>query len=138
MDIITAIAAGTKALEALKTVQDINKSYDAATWKAKVAELMSDVADMKLALIEANDKIRMFEKEKDALTAKVLFKAEQTKYENGHLFEVFENGEIAEFAFCQNCLTNGKFVRIARSANDHSAFCPGCKSHYDIRSVMYR
>ena len=51
MDIMTAIAAGTKAIEALKGIQDLNKAYDAATWKAKVAELMSDIADMKIALI---------------------------------------------------------------------------------------
>ena len=62
MDIITAIAAGTKALEALKAIQDINKAYDAATWKSKVAELMSDIADMKITLIEANDQIRDLEK----------------------------------------------------------------------------
>ena len=41
MDIMSAIAAGTKALEALKAIQDINKQYDAATWKGKVAELMN-------------------------------------------------------------------------------------------------
>ena len=138
MDIITAIAAGTKALEALKAVQDINKSYDAATWKAKVAELISDIADMKLALIEANDKIRALDMEKGELAAKVVFKAEKTTYEDGYLFEVFDNGEVAEFPFCQNCLTSGKYVRIARSPGSGSAFCPGCKTHYDIRSVMHR
>jgi hypothetical protein len=47
MDIMTAIAAGTRALEALKAIQDLNKRYDEATWKAKTAELISDIADMK-------------------------------------------------------------------------------------------
>jgi len=77
MDIMTAIAAGTKALEALKAIQDINKQYDAATWKAKVAELMSDIADMKLALIDANENIRQLENENKELATKVAFKAEK-------------------------------------------------------------
>ena len=48
MDLMTGIAAATKALEALKAIREIDKSLDAATWKAKVAELMGSVADMKL------------------------------------------------------------------------------------------
>ena len=57
MDIMTAIAAGTRALEVLKAVQELNKSYDEATWKAKTAELISDIADMKVALVEAHERI---------------------------------------------------------------------------------
>src|SRR6516225_4090569 len=115
MDIVTAITAGTKALEALKAIQDISKSYDAATWKAKVAELMSDIADMKLALIDANDKIRELEQENHALTERVRFKAEKITYERGLSYEIFDDGAVAEFPFCQNCMTSGKYVRIVRS-----------------------
>jgi hypothetical protein len=138
MDIISAISAGTRALEALKAVQDINKQYDAATWKARVAELMSDVADMKLALIDANDRIRKLNTEKKELSERISFKAEKTKYENGLLYEVFEDGTIAEFPFCQNCMTEGKYVRIVRAPIGGASHCPGCKAHYDTRSVMHR
>ena len=137
MDIMTAIAAGTKALEALRAIQDINKQYDAATWKAKVAELMSDVADMKLALIDANDQIRQLDNDRKELSSKVTFKAEKTKYENGLLYEIYEDGSAAEFPFCQNCLTSGKFVRLVRAMGG-TALCPGCKTQQDLRSVMHR
>ncbi len=137
MDIVAAIAAGTKAIEALKVIKDINKSFDDATWKGKVAELMSDIADMKMALIDANDKIRSLEKDKQDLAAKVVFKAENTVYENGFLYEVFDEGKVAEFPFCQKCLTDGSYIRIARSPGG-SCMCPGCKSHYDVLSVMHR
>ena len=104
----------------------------------KVAELMSDVADMKLALIDANENNRHLEKEKEELAAKLAFKAEKTKYENGFLYEVFEDETVAEFPFCQNCMTNGKFVRIIRGPDGSAAMCPGCKTAFDTRSVMYR
>jgi fumarate hydratase class II len=138
MDIMSAIAAGTKALEALKAIQDINKQYDAAAWKAKVAELMSDVADMKLALIDANENIRQLENEKKELNDRVAFKVEKTRYENGFLYEVFDNGTVAELPFCQNCMANGKLIRIARAPIGGGSHCPGCKTHYDTRSVMHR
>jgi hypothetical protein len=137
MDIVTAITAGTRALEVLKALQDLNKSYDAATWKGKVAELMSDIADMKFALIEANDKIRDLKEDNEQLSAKIVFKAEKTKYENGLRYEIYEDGTIAEFPFCQNCETNGKFIRITRALGN-IASCPGCKATYDMRSVMRR
>jgi hypothetical protein len=138
MDIMTGISAATKALEALKAIKDINKSFDAATWKAKVAELMSDIADMKVALIDANDKIRNLEKHNDELIEKVKFKAGKTKYEHGLEYEVFEDGTTAELPFCQHCMTTGKYVRIVRTPTGVSAICPGCKTSYDLRSVIYR
>jgi hypothetical protein len=137
MDLMTAIAAGTKALEALKAIQDIDKSLDAATWKAKVAELMVSIADMKLALVDANDTIHTLEREKNEFREKLAFKADRTVYENGLLYEVFANGEVAELPFCQRCWTEGKFIRLSR-ATSYTAQCAGCKTTFDYRSVMHR
>src|SRR6266478_2814329 len=99
MDLMTGIAAATKALEALKAIREIDKSFDTATWKAKVAELMGSVADTKLALIDANDTIRTLEKEKKDLGEKLALKAEKTIYKNGLLNEVFDTGNVAELPF---------------------------------------
>jgi hypothetical protein len=60
-------------------------------------------------------KIRDLEEVEEQLSAKILFKTEKTKYENGLRYEVFDNGSIAQFPFCQNCDTDGKLVRINRS-----------------------
>lgn len=137
MDIMSALTAGTKALEALKAIQEIDKSYDAAAWKAKVAELMSDIADMKMALIEANDKIRLLETQTEALSAQVKFKVERTVTErNGFVYEVFDGGSVADLPFCQNCTTGGKYVRIVRTPGN-TALCPACKTHFDMRSVLH-
>ena len=139
MDIITAIAAGTKALEALKAIQDMNKAYDSATWKGKVAELMSDIADMKIALIDANEQIRDLEKEKDLLMTMVAFKAENTINKNGFCYEVFDDDQVSHLPFCQYCMTNGKYVRISHSpSGGGSSICPSCKTHYDTRRIMYQ
>jgi len=139
MDIVAAIATGTKAIEVLKAIKDINKSFDDATWKGKVAELISDIADMKIALTEANDKVITLEKEKQDLLAKVIFKSEKTIYESGWLYEVFDDGKIAELPFCQSCTTDGNYVRISYAAlGQDKSMCPRCKTLYDTRRIMHR
>ena len=135
MDIMTAIAAGTRALEAVRAVQDLNKSYDEATWKAKTAELISDIADMKVTLVEAQERIRELQNQNEEQQARLIFKVEKTKYEKGWRYEIFEDGTIADFPFCQRCETEGKFVRIVRGPGAWSN-CPGCNATYDTRSVM--
>jgi hypothetical protein len=135
MDIMTAIAAGTRALEAVKAVQELNKSYDEATWKAKTAELISDIADMKVALVEAHERIRQLQNQNETLQDQLTFKAEKTKYLKGWRYEIFDDDTVADFPFCQRCETEGKFVRIVRGLGS-TANCPGYKGTYDLRSVM--
>jgi hypothetical protein len=90
---------------------------------------------MKIALVEAQARIRDLQSESETVKAKLLFKAEKTKYEKGWRYEVFEDGNVADFPFCQRCETEGKFVRIVRGLGAVSN-CPGCKATYDTRSVM--
>ena len=47
----------SKGLETLKIMREIDKDFDAAAYKAKIAELMGSVADAKIALIDANEQI---------------------------------------------------------------------------------
>ncbi len=57
MDIPIALTSLTKGLELLKAIREIDKNFDAATYKGKIAELMSTVADAKNALIEARHEL---------------------------------------------------------------------------------
>ncbi len=67
IDFAVAFTSLTKGLEALRAIQDIDKNLDAATYKAKIADLMSAVADAKLALIEAREEAASKDKEIDQL-----------------------------------------------------------------------
>ncbi len=138
MDFVTAITAGTKALDLLKTLREIDKSFDAATWKAKVAELMSDVAEMKMALLDAREAIQGLEAEKTELMGRLRFRAEKTIVHKGWTYEILETGKPNELPLCQYCLTNGMHNRLHRtSANHFVCACPGCKTHYEARTLMY-
>ena len=67
IDFAVALTSLTKGLEALRAIQDIDKNLDAATYKAKIADLMSAVAAAKLALIEAREEAASKDKEIDQL-----------------------------------------------------------------------
>jgi hypothetical protein len=55
MDIMTAISAATKSLELVR--KDLNRQISEADLKARAAELLSSLADVKVALVEARDDI---------------------------------------------------------------------------------
>jgi hypothetical protein len=65
IDFAVAIASKTKCWEALKAIQEIDKNLDAATYKAKVAELMSAVSDAKVALVDVREEVASKAKEID-------------------------------------------------------------------------
>jgi hypothetical protein len=54
--LLGAIAAATKAYEGVKLLRDLEKNFDEASFKLRIAEITSNLADLKMALSEANPK----------------------------------------------------------------------------------
>lgn len=134
MDLMTAIAAATKSLEALKSVREISKDFDAAAFKAKIAELMSDVADMKIALIEVKDELAAKDKEIDRLKAAFSRRETETVEVYGFRYEKSGHGEPMGAPFCPRCETvSGVLMHLAdvRKKDMGSIMtCPNCKAEY--------
>lgn len=57
MDLAGGLAAVGQALGIAKALKDIDKSFDAATHKVRVAELYSSLAEVKMALTDAREEI---------------------------------------------------------------------------------
>ena len=55
MDFMTIIATATKSLEMVKALKDIDKQIGEAELKARAADLLSNLADLKVALVEAKE-----------------------------------------------------------------------------------
>jgi chromosome segregation ATPase len=73
MDIITGLAAAAQALDITKKLRDLSADLDTATYRAQIAELYSNLADVKMALSDAREaihdrdqRIRKLEGELDA------------------------------------------------------------------------
>ena len=50
MDFIGAIATATKAIEGLKLLRGLEKAFDEAAFKMQIADVTSNLADLKIAL----------------------------------------------------------------------------------------
>ena len=67
MDVIGGLTAAKLALDLAKDLREIDKSVDQASYKMKIAELMSALADTQLAFAEAKSQISNLEAELDIL-----------------------------------------------------------------------
>jgi hypothetical protein len=133
MDIPVVLTTLSKSLEALKAIRDIEKDFDAASYKAKIAELMNSVADAKIALTDAPDEIAAKENEIARLKEGLKFREEHTTIVRGRRYEKGSNGKPIGMPFCERCDTvDGLLIRIAVTSSNYEsvAICPQCKANY--------
>jgi hypothetical protein len=57
MDIASGLSAASAAITIAKDLREIDRSVDEATFKLKIAELTEALADTKIALSDARNKI---------------------------------------------------------------------------------
>jgi hypothetical protein len=133
MDIPLVLTTLSKSLEALKAIRDIDKDFDAASYRAKIAELMNSVADAKIALTEAQDEIAAKDKEITRLKDGLKFREERTIFVRGRRYEKGSNEKPIGMPFCERCDTvDGILIRIAGNftKEGYVAICPQCKANY--------
>ena len=131
LDIPLALGLTTKSLELVKALRDIDKQLGEAELKAKAAELLSNLADVKIALVEAGDELR----ERDAMITrlKAAFQLkEDCVRQNDFLYSKSPAGTPTGSPYCPRCeQIDGVMIKLARDAGERgNAICPQCKSKY--------
>lgn len=135
MDLVSSISAATKALETLKIMRDIDKQFDAATYKAKIAELMSTVSDLKLALIDAKEAFASQAAELKKQKENFRYAVEETVVVRGKRYEKGKDGNPQGMPFCERCeRVEGKLLKLAgtRGKDGYKAKCPECGADYGL------
>ena len=130
MDIASGIAAATHGLGIAKTLREIEKSYDQATLKAQLADLMSTLADAKLALIEAKESMAEKDKEIAALRTNFAVQAELIVSDGDYKFFAGESGNPLGYPVCPKCELDGKIVQLKQNGGIVQARCPSCMIEY--------
>jgi DNA repair exonuclease SbcCD ATPase subunit len=69
MEITTALSTASTALKLVKDLRDIERDLDSASYKAKMAELYGSLAEVKMALADAQIEIRELNEQIDVLRA---------------------------------------------------------------------
>lgn len=129
MDLVTGLAATSNAITVLKALQDTEKAYDAATLKAKLADVIVELADVKVSLVEHGDRIRELEKE----NARLLVSTEEIGdlvEENGYRYRKEGNGLVG-WPACPSCLeTDRRVAFLVQNGTHLEAKCPRCTTEF--------
>ena len=133
MDFMGAIAAATKAYEGVKLLRDLEKNFSEATFKATIAEITSNLADLKMALSEAKSEAAEKDAEILRLKKEFAFRAENTIVVHGFRYEKSSAGPPQGLPFCPRYeKVDGRLINLARmtKASFRNAICPQCKSEF--------
>jgi hypothetical protein len=130
MDIMTGLSAVTQALGIANWLRGIEKGYDAAEFKLKIADLNSALADAKLALADAKTERESKQAEIEALIAQFQVRADTVQH-NGYKYERGPDERPVGYPYCPVCESNGKMIRTTFTGGVRGeAGCPQCKAVY--------
>jgi hypothetical protein len=130
MGIMTGLSAVTQALNVANWLRGIEKGYDAAEFKLKIAELNSALADAKLALADAKTEMESKQAEIEVLIAQFQVRIAAVEY-NGYKYERGPDGKSVGYPYCPVCESNGKMTQTTYSGgNRFDVCCPRCKAVY--------
>ena len=135
MDFIGAIATATKAIEGLKLLGGLEKSFGEASFKLTIADLTTNLADLKIALGEAKSEAAEKDAEISRLKNEFAFRAENTIESRGFRYEKSSDGKPQGMPFCIRCeKVDGRLIPIAftMSKAGNKSVCPQCKADFGI------
>ena len=131
MDIGAGIAAATQALGIAKALRTIEKSYDEATYKAQMSELICALSDAKLSLSEAREELAEKDKEIERLKASFEVRESLVKGPGDYKFFTDSDGHPVGFPICPRCeAADGRIVQLKQDNVIIQAKCPVCSTPY--------
>lgn len=132
MDIVSGIGAVTSALGIAKTLRGIEKTYDEATYKAQVADLINALTDAKLAMAEAKEDLAGKDKEIDRLKASFEAHSALVKGNGDYSYFADDNGKPLGYPVCPKCQqVDGRVIQLKQEGVSINAKCPACASVFN-------
>lgn len=130
MDLAAALGAVGAALNVAKSIKDIDAAFDRAAYKIQIADLMSNLADVKVAVLEAQEELRDAKAENERLTNALSAKGDLIEGPGGHLW-ISQEGLKLGYPVCPSCLEReGRQVILKQDGGMASTRCPRCASAF--------
>ena len=131
MAIIEGISAVSTALGIAKTLRDIDKNYDAVTYKAQMADLVGALTDAKLALADAKEQIAEQAKEISGLKASFEAKCSVVKGHGDYHYISDDQGNPLGYPICPKCEITGMIVQLKEWERSGNGQCPHCSKIFN-------
>ena len=131
MDIASGIAAITQGLSIAKALRGIEKNFDEATYKAKVAEVIESLTDAKLAMAEAKEDLAERDKEIERLKSDFQLRTNLVSDRGDYKYVANEAGEPLGYPVCPRCkVLHGRIVQLKQDGGLMNARCPACSTKF--------
>lgn len=113
-----------------QAIRNSGATLEAAETKLKLAELVSALADSKIALVSVQELLAEKESEITSLKASLELRKKLIRYGDSY-YETTEEGEPVGDPYCSHCFeTKGLAVHISQTVDRRQSACPACKSTY--------
>ena len=124
-------AAVTAALNLGRDLLNVNKAYNDAEFKLKIAEITASLATVKMSLAEAQSLLIEKDQENVALKRSMAFKAELVE-RSGFKYRKNDQGQPNGPPFCPRCEEkDGRFYQLIQSEKAGRGLdCPNCDRTY--------
>jgi hypothetical protein len=131
MDIASGIAAVTQGLSIAKALRSIEKTYDEATAKAKIAEIIDALTDAKLALAEAKEGLADRDREIERLRAAFAAQGKLVTGPGDYMYKSDAEGRPLGYPTCPKCqAVDGRIVQLKQNIHYHTGQFPVCESSF--------
>ncbi|MCC6926933.1 hypothetical protein [Novosphingobium sp.] len=130
MDLIAGLGAINAAIGIGKSVVQADRALDAATLKAKLAEMMGELANAKLAQIELVEEIEKLRKELERINGAEADFAALSEHD-GYYYRNGNDGTPIGWPVCPKCKDGTKKMAfLVQNGDEVGAKCPQCNSEY--------
>jgi hypothetical protein len=132
VDFVTAFATAGNAIKLVSELRGIQKAFDEAEWKLKIAELNGALAELKNALIDAKQELSTKDEELKLLGDNFLV-LKDTVETNGYRYDKKPDGQPTGHPYCPVCLQKDGYMfhtTLVWAEPGRPEQCPHCKAKY--------
>ncbi|MEQ1950567.1 hypothetical protein [Mesorhizobium sp. CN2-181] len=127
---VETLAAASQVLGVIKELRDIDKGLSQGELKARMADLYSSVADIRMALADANEELRAKDREIAELKARFEQTSQLVEF-RGYQYKAGPDGKPRGKPMCPVCMGDGKHVPLSNIL-DVMHQCPKCQGNFGL------
>lgn len=132
MPIVEAIAAVSQAIDVAKGLRAVEKGWDAAGYKVKIAELMTALSDARMELVAAREAATDKDAEFERLKATLAGQASLVEARGGFKYRSDDKGQPAGLPVCPTCeQRDGRMTLTIKDGSPRKVRCPVCDKRFD-------
>lgn len=139
MPIVEALSAVGSAIEVAKAMRAAEKSFDAATYKLQLADLMTALSDARLELVASREAMVERDAEFERLRQTLAVQGDLIESRGGFKYRVGDNGQPTGLPICPTCEQKlGRITVTVQDGNVRKVRCPVCDARFDGVTVYAR